>query len=143
MLNLRRLAVPLLAALAGLVAPAVPARADMMTTCAPEIQRFCSDVSRGRGRVSACLASQFGQLSAACKPGVQAVMQGPLTPRYVRRVLDPSFRAPLPAACTAQAQSLCPDMATDRGPVFACLYARSDRAGKACSDAARATLQGG
>ena len=143
MLNIRRLAVPLLAALGGLVAPAAPARADMMTTCAPEIQRFCSDVSRGRGRVSACLASQMGQLSAACKPEVQGVMQGRLTPAYVRRALDPSFRAQLPPVCNGPAQSLCPGMATDRGPVYACLYARSDRAGKACSDAARATLQGG
>jgi hypothetical protein len=131
-----------MAVLAGLALPALPARADMMATCAPEITRFCSDVSRGRGRISACLASEFNRLSPACNTEVQGVMQSRLTPAYVRRALDPAFRAPLPAVCAKPAASLCPGMATNRGPVYACLYARSDRAGKPCNDAATATLKG-
>jgi hypothetical protein len=137
----RRL-LPLLALLAGFALPAAPARADLMTACAPEVQRFCADVSRGRGRVSACLASEMASLSAACRPEVQGVMQSPLTPAYVRRALDPSFSAPLPPACVGPAKALCPGIPPGNARVFACLYARSDRAGKTCSDAATATLRG-
>ena len=133
---------PLLVLLAGLAAPGAPARADMMSACAPEIQKFCSDVRSGRGRISACLASEMAQLGSACRPEVQSVMQSPLTPGYVRRAVNPSFRAPLPQACVVPAQSLCPNIPAGDARVFACLYARSDRAGKACSDAATATLRG-
>ena len=141
MTGTRRL-LPLLAVLVGVALPVAPARADLMTACAPEIQRFCADVSRGRGRVSACLASEMAKLSVACRPEVQGVMQSALTPGYVRRALDPSFNAPLPQACVAPAKALCPGIPPGDARVFACLYARSDRAGKACSDAATATLRG-
>ncbi|HRO11874.1 cysteine rich repeat-containing protein [Amaricoccus sp.] len=132
---------PLAALLAGLTLPGAPARADLMTTCAPDIQRFCSDVRNGRGRISACLASEMGSLGGACRGEVQQVMQSPLTPGYVRRALDPSFSAPLPASCVGPAKSLCPDIPAGQAQVFACLYARSDRAGKTCSDAATSTLK--
>ena len=89
---------PLIAVIAGVALPVAPARADLMTACAPEIQRYCADVSRGRGRISACLASEMASLGAGCRPEVQGVMQSPLTPGYVRRALDPSFKAPLPQA---------------------------------------------
>jgi hypothetical protein len=134
---------PLFALLGGLGLTAEPARADMMTACAPEIQRFCSDVSRGRGRISACLASEMARLSAACRPEVQGVMQSPLTPGYVRRALQPGFQAALPASCVAPAKALCPAIAPGDARVFACLYARSDRAGRDCNNAATAVLKGG
>jgi hypothetical protein len=117
------------------------ARADLMSACAPEVGQYCADVSRGRGRISACLASHMGGLSAACRPEVQAVMQSRLTPGYVRKALDPAFRAPIPQVCAAPAAQFCPGMATNQGPVFACLYARSDRIPRNCSDAAQATLK--
>lgn len=134
---------PLFAALATLVATGVaaPARADMMTACAPEVQRFCSDVSRGRGRISACLASEMARLSPGCRGEVQSVMAGPLTPAYVRRALQPGFSAPLPAACVTPAAQLCPNIPATDARVFACLYARGDRAGRACNNAANAALR--
>jgi hypothetical protein len=128
-------------ALASVLASGTAARADLMTACAPEIGRYCSAVSQGRGRISACLASYMGQLSAACRPEVQAVGQSRLTPGYVRPVFNPAFRAPLPAACTAPAARFCPGMTPGEGRVFACLYAYSDRVGKACADAAQAALK--
>src|SRR5690349_4126542 len=126
MQTVRRRLLLLFAMLAAVAAPALPARADLMTTCAPEIQRFCSDVSRGRGRISACLASMTPSLSKACQGQVQGVMSSPLTPGYVRRALDPAFKAPLPAACVAPAAQLCPSIPASNARVFACLYARSD-----------------
>ena len=117
------------------------ARADLMTACASEVSRYCGDVSNGRGRISACLAGQMRRLSPACVPEVQAVGQSRLTPGFVRKVFNPAFRAPLPQACVAAAARFCPGMKPGEGRIFACLYARSDRIPKACSDAAQATLK--
>ena len=132
---------PVLALATLLTAHATHARADVMTACAPEISRYCADVSKGRGRISACLMGQMGRLGPACLPEVQAVAKGRRTPSYVRKALDPAFRAPLPAACAAPAAQFCPGMRAGGGGVFACLYAYSDRVPKACLDAAQATLK--
>ena len=130
---------PVLALATVLTTHATEARADLMTACASEISQYCADVSQGRGRISACLMSQMGRLGSACRPEVQAVAQSRLTPSYVRKALNSGFRAPLPEACAAPAAQFCPGMG--QGRVFACLYARSDRIPKACSDAAQATLK--
>lgn len=141
MMPVRKLLALALVAAAGFAA-APQARADMMTTCAAEVGKYCSAVTSGRGRVSACLASHMGQLNAACRTDVAAVGRSPLTPRWVRPVFDPSFRAPLPQACTAPAAQFCPGMTPGEGRVFACLYAFSDRVPKTCSDAAQSALKG-
>lgn len=137
-----RALLPVLTLAAGLAAGhAVPARADMMTTCAPEIRTFCANVTNGRGRVSSCLASRFSALSAACRTEVQAVMGSRLTPAYVRRAMQPGFSAPMPQACVAPAGQLCSGLPANSGAQFACLYAYSDRIPRACTDAATATLR--
>jgi hypothetical protein len=132
---------PVFAMATVLTAQATDARADLMTACASEISRYCTDVRKGRGRISACLAGQMGQLGAACLPEVQAVGQSRLTPDYVRKIFNPSFRAPLPQACAAPAAQFCPSMTPGEGRVFACLYARSDRIPTDCAAAAEATLK--
>ena len=132
---------PVLALAVMLTAHPTDARADLMTACASEVSRYCADVSKGRGRISACLLSQMGRLSPACRPEVQAAGRSNLIPGYVRKALNPAFRAPLPQACAAPAARFCPGMKPGGGPVFACLYARSDRVPKACSDAAQAALK--
>jgi hypothetical protein len=141
MLLRRNVLLPALVLAAAVAASGTAARADMMTTCAAEIGRYCSTVSQGRGRISACLASYMGGLSAACRADVQAVGQSRLTPGWVRPVFNPAFRAPLPQACTADAGRFCPGMSPGEGRVFACLYAYSDRVSGTCSDAAQATLK--
>jgi hypothetical protein len=126
---------------AALLASAGGARADLIAGCAPEISRYCSGVTEGRGRISACLASHSGGLGPTCRPEVQALSRSPLTPAYVRRALDPNFRAPLPASCDAPAAKFCPGMTPGEGRVFACLYAFSDRVAQVCTDAAQAALR--
>lgn len=130
----------LLALVAGGIAPA-PARADLMATCAPDIQKNCSAIDRGRGRITACLAAYSGKISAACRTEVQSAVNGPLTPRDVRAMLGGGFSAPLPAACTSAAASFCPGVPGGDGRVFACLYANSNRVDKACNTAARAAVK--
>ena len=141
-MSLRRNALfPVLALAVVITGHSTRARADLMTACASEASRYCADVSKGRGRISACLAGQMRRLSPACLPEVQAVGQSRLIPGYVRKALNPAFRAPLPQACAAPAAQFCPGMTPGEGRVFACLYARSDRVPKTCSDAAQATLE--
>jgi Cysteine rich repeat len=120
-------------------AHASDARADVMTTCKSEIGRYCADVSEGEGRIVACLVGQMGHLKATCLADVQEL--GPMTPGPVRMIFNPAFRASLPTACAKSAARFCPSMTPGEGRVFACLYARSDRIPKACSDAAQAVLE--
>ena len=130
-----------LALAAGLAAAPLAGAADLTTTCAPEIARYCSNVSSGRGRVSACLASRNGELSSACRASVQGVARSPLTPGWVRPVFDPRAKVALPEACAAPAAQFCSGMAPNGGAVFACLYGYSDRVPSTCSKAAEAALK--
>jgi hypothetical protein len=130
-----------LALAAALAASAAAARADLMSACAPEVSRYCADVSAGRGRVSACLAGRIAELGPACLPEVQAVARSRLVPGDMRKVFDPSFRAALPAACAGPAARLCPGVTPGDGRVFACLYARSTQVDASCAAAAEATLK--
>ena len=141
MLGPRSSLLAVLALAAALGSHASAARADLMTACASEVGRFCADVSRGRGRISACLAGHMNALGPACLPEVQAVARGRLVPRDVRKIFNPAFRAPLPQACVVPAAQVCPGVPTGDGRIFACLYAREDRIGATCSAAAQATLK--
>ena len=124
--------------LAGLTAPDL-ARAEMMTACQPEIAQYCGGVSKGRGRIAACLVGRIDQLSAACKPDVQATMKSPFIPRDMRAIFQPGFSAPVPASCAAAVRTYCGGITT-QGRVFACLYAVSDKTGAACAAAAQAAV---
>ena len=127
-------------AAAALSGPAGPARADMMSACAPAIGQFCADVRRGRGRLAACLASQRPALAQDCRAEVLAAGRSPLVPRTARAVLAPGFSAPLPQACVEAAARFCPGLPSDGGRVLACLYARSDRVDAPCVSAVRSAV---
>ena len=76
---------------------AVPqgARADMMAACSADIGKFCSDVANGRGRITACLMAYDDDLSAACRPEVDALAQRSSTNRLIpanaRQISLPAF----------------------------------------------------
>jgi hypothetical protein len=127
-------------AAAALSGPAGPARADMMSACAPAIGQFCADVRRGRGRLAACLASQRPALAQDCRAEVLAAGRSPLVPRTARAVLAPGFSAALPPACAEAAARFCPGLPSRDGRVLACLYARSDRVDAPCVSAARSAI---
>jgi Cysteine rich repeat len=131
----------MLVAAAALAAQAAPAQADLMAACAPEIERYCGNVDRGRGRISACLASRSNDLGSGCLPEVEAVANSRLVPGDVRKIFDPGFRAALPQACERDAAQLCPGIATGDGRIFACLYAHTNRVDQTCSTEAQATLK--
>jgi hypothetical protein len=126
---------------AARAAAAGPARADVSAACAPEVGQYCSNVTEGRGRVMACLASHSDKLSAACRPEVQAMASSRLVPGHVRKIFDPGFHAAVPAACQTAAAQLCPGVAQGDGRAFACLYAYTDRVGAECTAQAQAALK--
>ncbi len=120
---------------------AVPqgARADMMAACSADIAKFCPDVANGRGRITACLMAYDNDLSAGCRPEVDALAQRSSTNRLIpanaRQIFSPSFRADLPASCSADAASLCPGVPQGDGRVFACLYSRQSQVSSTCTSA--------
>jgi Cysteine rich repeat len=120
------------------------ARADMMTTCASQIASFCPGVSRGRGRITACLISYSDKVGAACNAEVQAVAQrggnNPLVPPGVRTLLSSGQVGSLPAACAADAGRFCSSVTQTHERVLACLYAQGNRVSNACSSAVQASL---
>jgi hypothetical protein len=130
---------PIFALVIVIMDSAGDARADIMTTCTSEISRFCSDVNEGEGRIVACLVGQMTRLTPLCLVEVES--QGPMTPEAVRMIFNPAFRAALPETCAEPAAQFCSDMTPGEGRVFACLYARSDRLPKDCSDAAQEALK--
>jgi Cysteine rich repeat len=131
---------PPLLAVAALLAVAGPARADLLQSCAAEVERYCAEVDKGQGRLTACLASRRDELTGSCSSSLQQASRNPLVPRAARRMLDPDFRAELPPSCHGAAASVCPDVPTGDGRVFACLYARSSQVGEECANTAEQTM---
>jgi hypothetical protein len=133
--------------LGGLFAAAVlasggtAAKAELLSACAPEVGRYCSDVSQGRGRVMACLAGQIDKLGPACLPELRSATGSLLVPGRVRKIFDPGFRAEVPASCAPAVARYCQGVAPGDGRVFACLYARTDRVGDVCSAEAEAAVE--
>ena len=139
---------PLLTALAvGIWATSpTPAPAqDMMSACAPEIGQYCSNISRGRGRVLACLISREGKLSETCRTDVMAAAQrgsdNPLVPSGVRKMLTGGGSAGVPAACSTDVASLCTGTSPGADRTLACLYAHGDRVSSDCSSQIEAALR--
>lgn len=133
----------LVAGAAAWGAPPVHA-ADLLNTCAPEVASYCSDVSNGRGRITACLVGNSEKLGSACRGEVQNVASktasSRLAPEEFRTLLRGDVTAPLPASCDAVASALCPDVARGDSRIFACLYAYNDRISATCSTDAKSAL---
>lgn len=118
--------------------------ADMMAACSPDIATFCSDVSRGRGRISACLLGQTDSLAPTCRTEVAAVARSGqnnvLVPRDVRRMMSPDFRGNVPATCSAAIDRFCSGVPAGDSRQFACLYARLDKVDSSCAADAQSAM---
>lgn len=134
----------------GLVLPlatgvATPAKAsDLMTACSADISSLCKGVSKGRGRISACLYAHSNKLSAACKPELAKVTTGSMfermIPAGIRNLNDSPYEAELRKACAADISSLCSNVAQGEDRLLACLYAWGDNVSKACKAEAKTVL---
>src|ERR1041384_3786357 len=47
-----------------------PPRSERAAVCRGDIEKFCADVSEGKGRIARCLKRNETKLSAACKDAV-------------------------------------------------------------------------
>lgn len=137
------LAVPAVA-LSLFIDSAQPARADLMSACEAEIAAHCSDVRRGRGRISACLFANTPRLSAACAPEVEQVSNSRATQRFipagVRNLAGSPYEAEVVEACGADARRLCPGV-TGKNRNLACLYSRSNQISNGCRTTADRVLR--
>ena len=118
---------------------------DMMATCAPEIGQYCSGVSRGRGRILACLISRGDKLGAACNADVRAVARqgsrNPLVPPGVRKMLTSGQAGSIPGACSSDVAKFCSGISHSNERVLACLYSQSGNVSRSCSSQVRTALE--
>lgn len=137
------LAVPAFA-LSLFIDSARPAHADMMSACKAEIAAHCSDVSRGRGRIAACLFAYTPKLSGGCAPEVKKVSNSRTTQRVipagVRKLSGSQYEGDLVKACGGDARRLCPGVSGNNRNL-ACLYSRSSKISGGCRTTADRVLK--
>ena len=75
---------------------------DMRAVCAADVQKLCSGLEPGDGRIAKCLHQNEAQLSDGCKSALGAMKTGFM-------------------ACRADARRLCADAGRDRAARLACL----------------------
>ena len=139
-----RVAAAFTAALLLTALPTEQASADMMGACAPEISNFCGDVSKGRGRITACLFSNEDRLGSTCGPAFEAVAksgsENRLVPSGVRSVLAGTANPDVPAVCNSDISRFCPSVENQGGRELACLYAHMDKVTPDCATKAKSML---
>ena len=123
--------------------PSSVAVADMMSACKTEISAKCAGVSKGRGRIAACLYAHGNQLSGGCKTEVDKVSNSSAAKRYVPAGIlslqGTEYEAGLRKACTADAKKLCPSV-TIVNRVLVCLYSRVNKVSSGCKSEAKRVL---
>ena len=63
-------AVLLLSASSAVAQQMRPGARAVLQACKPDIERFCSQVPPGQGRVKACMKEHLPELSEPCKEGL-------------------------------------------------------------------------
>jgi hypothetical protein len=110
---------------------------NMMSACVADIAANCTGVSKGRGRISACLMAHDDKLSAACRTEVANVRNSRAFKRYIPAgvwsLQGSKYEAGLRKACTSDMNRLCSSVKGGDGRILACLYSRSNSVSKACS----------
>jgi cysteine rich repeat protein len=76
--------------------------------CQPDVERLCAGITKGGGRIAACLKANEAQVSPACKAELASVR------RVVKEVGE---------VCADDIQSLCADVKPGGGEVLRCLNA--------------------
>lgn len=133
------------ALLSAIAAPGPGHAKDMMSTCAGEIDRHCSGVSKGDGRITACLISTGDKLGAACSAAVQTTAtkssRSMLVPPGVRKMLNAGQAVPVPVTCSGDVSRVCQGIGPGENLQLACLYSRSDKISKTCAADMRKALR--
>jgi hypothetical protein len=102
----------------GSLAPA--AASARGSACKADVQRFCSGVRPGGGRIVRCLRSHETELSEPCKAEREAVRE------RAEKVHQ---------ACAEDAARLCKDVAPGGGRIVRCMRQHRDQVSEGCKTA--------
>ncbi|HSP99800.1 MAG TPA: cysteine rich repeat-containing protein [Candidatus Dormibacteraeota bacterium] len=112
--------------LATLLWAAVAGAQGPDAACAFDVQKLCSDVNPGGGRVIACLHEHESALSPGCKEALSKKAPG-------------AGAKPAPGgwfkSCEADVAKLCKDVPAGKGRVAQCLSSHSDQLSPTCKAA--------
>jgi Cysteine rich repeat len=92
--------------------------------CAADVQKFCSGVQPGGGRIAACLKEHQADLSPACKEKGAEMKE--------RREERKEARDAIHAACKDDAAKLCGNVQPGGGRIAACLRDNKDKLSDGC-----------
>ena len=119
---------------------------SLMTACKADVASLCNGVREGRGRISACLFAHGKKLSGPCRPELTKVTRSrtfkKLVPADLNGLQGSERDAKFRQACAGDIRSHCGGIGSATDRILACLYAWSNRLGKACHAEAKAILSG-
>lgn len=110
----------------GLVSAAPAGAADILASCAPDIEEYCSQVEPGHGRLISCLYAHELVISDACDGAMGDAAD----------ILDTMFfsmRVVL-TECSADILTKCDGIAPGEGRIFSCLANHEAELSDGCSD---------
>jgi hypothetical protein len=96
-------------------------------SCASDIKRYCSDVTRGEGRMIYCMQAHEDKISARCAYDLEDAVA------TVQSSTDHLHDAV--AACKAEITGVCGNTVPGQGRIAECLIAHKSTASKDCVDA--------
>jgi hypothetical protein len=96
-------------------------------SCAGDIKKYCSNVTRGEGRMIYCMQAHEDKISARCAYDLEEAVS------TVQISTDKLHDAV--AACKAEITGICGNTVPGQGRIAACLIANKSTASKDCVDA--------
>ena len=121
-----------LAALVGSLVMATASAQDSLVqyvenACAAEIDNFCSNVTRGDGRLLLCFAAHEDKISERCQYALyqasSALEQATAALSYLAR------------SCRTDIETLCPETQPGDGRILECLERQEEKVSDTCKDA--------
>jgi hypothetical protein len=112
----RRVVVLMLAGVTAILAPGGRAAAEAPNACQADVQKFCSTVQGGGGRILICLQEHVKELSPDCQKQLDSARRH----TQMRHLAHPNA-GPWVAPCTGDIQKLCREIPAGAGRIAQCL----------------------
>jgi hypothetical protein len=104
----------------------------VIDSCEGDLQKYCSQVTPGEGRLLHCVAAHEDKLSGQCE---YALYQAASLLEQLTVAI-----AYFAQSCKTEIETLCSDVPAGEGRILACLEANGDQVGDACRDAIADTV---
>ena len=99
----------------------------VQSACQADLDKYCSQVTPGEGRLLYCVAAHEDKLSGQCSYALYEAA--------TLLVALADSVANVAAACEPDIESLCGAVEAGEGRILSCLEANKDKASQACKDA--------